>query len=105
MTLSPFALMLIGTGLNLMLVALLAGDKFVHKITGKAPLEARVEDIESAITSANSRFSDKMSKLTIYMEERRREVEDIARDLASLRGEMRGRTDTPNGDDRRDRRR
>ncbi len=101
---SPLALMLIGTGLNLMLVALLAGDKFVHKLTGATPLEARVKDLENTLQRANVRFSDRMTELTKYLELRRMEHEALAREFASLLGEIRGRSDTPFPDDRRDRR-
>ena len=92
---SPLAIMLVGSGINLMLVALLAGDKWVHKVTGAAPLESRVAALESQIAKANERWSEKMSAMTVYMETRRLEGEALARDVASLRGEWRGRTDTP----------
>lgn len=96
---SPLAVQLVASGIQFGLVALLAADKWVHKVTGATPIEGRVKDLEITLTRANIRFSDKMSELTTYLEARRQEHETLARDVASLRGEFRGRTETP--DDRR----
>ena len=59
----PFLL----AGVNLIIVVLLAADKWVHRVTGKAPLESRVEDLEHQMDSANSRLSEKFSEIQTRM--------------------------------------
>jgi hypothetical protein len=55
----PFLL----AGVNLIIVVLLAADKWVHRVTGKAPLESRVETLEKQLEDGNSRLSEKFSAI------------------------------------------
>lgn len=81
---APFLL----AGINLCLVILLAADRWVHKLTGATPLEARVLALESQIAKGNERFSEKMSELTIYLEARRSETEHLRSEVYQMKGEF-----------------
>lgn len=75
--------------LNLCFVILLAADRWVHRVTGRPSLEARVASLEDTIMKANIRFSDKMTDLTKYLEMRRSDHDDTVKIVAELQGEMR----------------
>lgn len=86
---TPLAIMLVGSGIQSGLVVLLAADKWVHKVTGPTTLEGRIAAVESTITKANVRFSDKMSELTVYLEARRTYDENTRQLVAEIQGELR----------------
>lgn len=45
------------------IILLLAADRWFHRVTGEAPLEARVTTLESAIDLANVRLSKTLSEI------------------------------------------
>lgn len=46
-----------------LLLVLVIGDKWVHGVTGKKPLEARVGDLEKRFEDGNTKLSDKLSEI------------------------------------------
>ena len=85
---TPLAIMLIGTGINLMLVALLAGDKFVHKIAGATPLEARIVALEEMVADMNAKGSDDRTRY-------QRKFGELELDMREVKTVLRLREDTP----------
>ena len=69
-------------------VGLLALDRFVHRLVGDAPLEARIGTLEKRMDKANSELSEKMSKMTIYLEERRGAHDELRAQVSMLQGEI-----------------
>lgn len=45
------------------LLLIVVGDKWVHGITGKAPLEARIGELEKRFEDGNTRLSEKLSDI------------------------------------------
>lgn len=45
------------------LLLIVVGDKWVHGVTGKAPLEARIGDLEKRFEDGNTRLSHKLSEI------------------------------------------
>lgn len=76
-------------GVQTLLILALAVDKWVHRVTGATPLEARIAELEKLLAQGNDRFSKKMSEMTTYLDERRLEAEGVRAGLAELRGEVR----------------
>ena len=86
---------LILNGVTVVSIALLAADRFVHRIVGSAPLEAQVRHVEIQVSAlsqqlekGNERLSDKMGALNTYLEERRSDFDLLRTQVAMLQGEI-----------------
>ena len=79
------------TTIDLVMMAglgVLAADRFVHRLVGAAPLEARLGSLEKRMDAANERLSEKMSQMTIYLEERRGAHDELRAQVSTLQGEI-----------------
>lgn len=66
-----------------------------------ATSEGTIRDLRRSLEAGNARFSEKMSELSTYLEERRSEFEAMRAHLMELSGEVRARRDYPPDDRRR----
>lgn len=80
-------------GIQCLLVMLLAGDRLVHRLIGKAPLEARVLTVETQVSKGNDRLSAKFSELQIHIGRIDVTLAEITTELRVLRGYRLDRTD------------
>lgn len=85
---TPFAVMCVGAALNVCFVALLAADKWVHKVTGATPLEGRVTLLENRITKLNADGSEDRGKV-------QRKIGELELDMREVKTILRLREDTP----------
>ena len=69
--------------------AILAVNKWVHKVTGASPLEARILRCEQRIENGNERSSKKASELTVYLDTRRQCFDSLSERVAQIEGELR----------------
>jgi hypothetical protein len=84
-TTAAFAL----AGIQLALIIALGADRWVHKVTGKSPLEARILRCEQMIENCNVRSSQKASELTVYLDTRRQCFDTLSERVAMIEGELR----------------
>ena len=86
---TPLTASLIATAVQAGLLVAIAADRWVHKITGPSPLQARVEILERQLEAGNARSSKKASELTIYLDQRRHAADLISERVAAIEGELR----------------
>lgn len=89
-------------------VLVIQGGKFLsrwiwNKGESTQQLADRVAAIERTIAAGNEKSSQRASELTVYLEERRRVVDEIKTTVAMMEGELRARRESETSG-RRDRR-
>lgn len=84
MDLSAIGIEVVRTGV----LVVLFGDRFVHRLIGRKSLEARLDDVESALVNGNRELSKKAGEITKRMDDDRVAREHLAREVSELHGRM-----------------